>query len=99
MTARKPRDPAWIPVTYSLDAVASIKALAQGKATAEQQAIAVKWIIETAAGTYDLSFRSNADGGDRETAFAEGKRSVGMQIVKIINMAPALVAAMREKNG
>ena len=93
---RKPRAPAWMPVDYDLPTVAAIKALAAGTATDVQQRLAVQWVIETVAGTYEPSFRSDADGGDRETAFAEGRRFCGLQIVKIINLAPALVAALRK---
>jgi hypothetical protein len=62
----------------------AIKALATGTANAGQQKRALDWIITKACGTYDMSFRPGAD-GERETAFAEGKRHVGLQIVKHIN--------------
>ena len=97
--ARKPRDPAWMPVVYDVQQIEAVKALARGEATDVQQQIAVKWLIETAAATYDLSYRSDGDGGERETAFAEGRRFVGLQMVKLINLAPKLVAAMRDNNG
>ena len=61
--------------------------------------MALRWIVNVAAGTYEPSFRSDADGGDRETAFAEGRRYVGMQIVKLSNMPQNVVAAMRKANG
>lgn len=96
--ARKPRDPAWMPVAYDVPEIAAVKALALGEATAVQQQLALKWMIENAAGTYDLSYRSDADGGERETAFAEGRRFVGLQLVKLINLPPRVVAAMRDKN-
>lgn len=95
----KPRDPAWKPALYEPREVEGIKALAKGEASPEQQRLALDWIINTAAGTYELSFRSDKEGGDRETAFAEGRRFVGMQLVKMVNMAPALLAKMRERNG
>ncbi len=98
--ARKPRVPAWQPADYHpVHDIEALKALALGKASEGQQVRALKWILEQACQTYELSFRSDADGGDRETAFAEGKRHVGMQIVKLINLSPALVAKLRETNG
>ena len=97
--ARKPRDPAWMPVAYDVREIEAVKALARGEATVVQQQVALKWLIETACGTYDLSYRSDGDGGERETAFAEGRRFVGLQMVKLINLAPKLVAAMRDNNG
>lgn len=78
--------PAWIPVQTTDDEVMAIKALAKGEATQIQQRAVLNWLIHRAAGTYELSFRSDGDGGARETAFAEGRRFVGMELVKYINM-------------
>lgn len=94
----KPRDPAWVPAPYEVYDVDAIRAVARGEADPHQQKRALDWIINTAAGAYELSFRSDGQGGERETAFAEGRRFVGMQIVKLANMPPALVAKMRDKN-
>lgn len=96
---RKPRPSAWLPSDYDIADIAAIKALAAGNATESQQQRAVKWIVETVAATYDEPFRSELDGGSRETDFALGRAYVGRQIVKLINMPPALVAKLREKNG
>lgn len=68
----------FLPAPYDEATTGAIKALAAGNANEGQQQRALKWIIETLCGTYDLSFRPD----DRETVFAEGKRFVGMQIVK-----------------
>lgn len=95
---RKPRDPAWLPVLYDLADIEALRGVQSGTATAAQQAQALKWIVEIAAGTYEPSFRSDADGGERETAFAEGRRFVGLQIVKLLNMPPELVAKLRKEN-
>jgi hypothetical protein len=95
---RKPRQPAWIPPEYDLQDIYAIKALHKGEADASQQARALDWIIKNAAASNELSFRSDQDGGERETAFAEGRKFVGMQILKMINLPPKLVAEMRNKN-
>jgi hypothetical protein len=95
---RKPRTPSWTPANYELADIEAIKAVFDGKGDPAQQRRALDWVVNAAAETYELSFRSNSDGGDRETAFAEGKRHVGMQLVKMINMPPALVAKLRSKN-
>lgn len=96
---RKPRDPAWMPVPYKPSHVEAVQALQRGEADAFQQRHALDWIIQQAAGTYEPSFRSDFDGGDRETAFAEGRRFVGLQLVKMLAMTGALVAALRSKDG
>jgi len=75
----------WAPVPYGKPEVACIQALAAGNATPEMQRRALKWIVEIAAGYYDLSFRPGED-GRRETDFAEGKRFVGAQIVKMTQL-------------
>ena len=96
---RKPRIPAWQPVETDPDDAEALKALVRGDASEEQQRRAVNWFITKAAGTYDLSFRSDAEGGDRETAFAEGRRFVGLQAVKLINMPGPVLAELRKKHG
>lgn len=74
------------PAPYSEPEVRAIKALAQGVANEGQQKMALNWIITGAAGTYDQSF---IPGEPDTTAFREGRRSVGLQVVKLINMPMA----------
>lgn len=73
----------WLPVAYEKADVSAVKALAAGTATEEQQKRALKWIIETTCATYDLSYRPSSD---RDTTFAEGRRFVGLQIVKALHI-------------
>lgn len=94
----KPRAKAWLPPKYTIADVHAVKALARGEATADQQKRALDWIVHAAAGAYELSFRSDGDGGERETAFAEGRRFVGMQVVKLVNMPGAVLRAIRSKD-
>ena len=64
----------------------AIKALAAGVANEGQQKRALDLIIYRIAGTYDLSFRPGGTDGDRVTCFAEGKRHVGNQIVRLTKL-------------
>lgn len=64
----------------------AIKALSTGTANADQQKQALDWIIVGACGTYDLSYRTDHDGGDRATLIAEGRRVVGNAIIKEIKI-------------
>ena len=82
MTAKKENVP-WLPAEYEVADVASIKALVAGTATEHQQKRALNWIIEHVCKTYDMSY---FPASDRDTAFAEGKRFVGNQIVKMIKL-------------
>ncbi|TFH47950.1 MAG: hypothetical protein E4H01_07270 [Lysobacterales bacterium] len=75
----------WKPPKFEDADAAAVKALAQGNASIHQQKRAFAWIVECAANTYDLSYRPGVD-GDRETAFAEGRRFVGLQLVKMVNL-------------
>lgn len=59
----------------------AIKQLGYGLANAEQQKMAIKWIVEKAGMTYDsVHFPS-----ERDSAFASGRRAVGLMIVSIQN--------------
>ena len=80
---RKPDDASapWLPAPYEDEDVYAIRALNAGHASEAQQRRALAWIV-SASGYYDLAFRPGPD-GDRATAFAEGKRFVGAQIVKM----------------
>lgn len=96
---RKPRTPAWQPATYTARQVDALRAVYAGEADPHQQRVALSWIIEECAQTYDIAFRSDADGGERETAFALGRQYVGREMVKLINASPEFVAKIREQDG
>ena len=74
----------WLPAKYELADVTAIQALSRGEADKHQQGLVMKWLIENAAMTYELSYRGGD--GDRDTAFAEGRRFVGLQIVKMLKL-------------
>lgn len=65
--------------------VSALKALGTGQARHDQQIIAMNFIIETLCGTYDLPWRPNELGGERESSFASGKQFVGFQIRRVIS--------------
>lgn len=65
----------------------AIKALAAGTANDQQQMMALDWIIHL-TGYYDLSFRPDST---RLSDFAEGKRYIGAQLVKEVNIRTALI--------
>lgn len=72
-----------MPAPYTEPDTMAIKALATGTASEGQQRRALDWIINTLCGTYDLSYRPDSE---RNTAFAEGKRFVGLQLIKQIKL-------------
>lgn len=71
-------------IVNKADAIA-IRAVSQGEASPDQQKRAMEAIIGRIACADDLSFRAEDHGGMFETAFAEGKRYVGLQIRKLIH--------------
>lgn len=73
----------WKPPAYEPADASAFQALARGEANQEQQTRALKWLIERAAATYELSYSPRSD---RDTAFAEGRRFVGLQVVKMLKL-------------
>ena len=74
----------WMPAPYEIADASAFQALVRGDAPADLQQRAVRWLVN-ACGTYDMSYRPGPS-GDRETTFAEGKRSIGLQVVKLLNL-------------
>ena len=73
----------WAPQKPILPDVVALKAVAAGNATGDQQIRALKFIVEQIAGTYEEVYCPGA-GGDRDTAYALGKRRVGTYIVSLL---------------
>lgn len=84
---------AYSPAPYRKIDIYALKALAKGEASEGQQRRVLDWIIQQAAGTYDVSYRSSSD---RDTAFAEGRRFVGLQIVKLLNLPSATIEKVKD---
>ena len=78
----------WMFANYDRLIVWSMQALARGEADELSQKRCLKWIIEEAAKTYDLSYRPG-EPGRRDTDFAKGKRFVGQQIIKMLRLNQA----------
>lgn len=85
----------WMPAPYETDDVVAIQALATGTANDDQQRRALKWIVENAAAVYQPSFYSGVD-GDRLTAFAQGKRGVGLSIITLTKLNISRLRAQDE---
>lgn len=83
---KPPPGASWLPPKWDPADAAAIQALARGEADAHQQKRALDWIINAACATYDMSFQPGGEEGRRATDFAEGRRMVGSQIVKLIKV-------------
>ncbi len=82
------------PATWDPADAVALQALSQGTAEKHQQIRALQFIINAVCGTYDMSYRSEKA---LDTVFAEGKRSVGLQIVKLVNMPREVIAVIAAK--
>ncbi len=76
----------WMPVDYKKAEVAALQALRRGEANADQQIRAMEFILDTISDRNGMSYRPGALEGDRDTTFAEGRRFVGNQIVKLTKL-------------
>ena len=90
--AHAPHPEPWKPPDWAPEDAHAVQAVMYGRASEEQQKRAMGYIVNAICGTYDLSYRPLSD---RDTAFAEGKRFVGLQMVK---MAHINIAALRGKS-
>lgn len=77
---------ACLPPEYEVADVSALQALGRGEASPDQQKRALKWLIEKAAATYDQCYRPGSEDGRRDTDFAEGRRFVGLQAVKLLRV-------------
>lgn len=89
-------DAPWLPWRWEDDVAGarSIQAVAEGVADEVQQRLAIKTIVEQLCATYDLSYSPDSE---RDSAFAEGKRFVGLQVAKLTKLNYTNVK--REQNG
>lgn len=82
----------WLPASYERADVVAWQALQAGTADAEQQKRCLRWLLEDLTGTYDQTFHPGRDGA-RNSDFAAGKRSIGLQVVKLLHLNPGRVPA------
>lgn len=85
----------WLPVQlrpgFKKHHAAFVQAFARGDLDKEGQIQLFDFLINIHCGTYDLSFREDKDGGERATNFAEGKRFIGMELVKLSKLNLSLL--------
>jgi hypothetical protein len=81
----KPRPPSsWLPVEWDLADAAAIQALARGDADGDAQRRALAWILVKACQIDEPSY---CPGAQDDTIHHEGRRWVGIQIRKLLNIA------------
>lgn len=85
-----PKTPPYFEVDYTAADVSAIQALAAGTATPDQQKRAYEWVMLQGARLREVSFQPD---NAHASAFAEGRRFVGLQIAKLQTLRPGDVAA------
>lgn len=93
----RPKANAHEPADWTEESVYAVRALYAGTASEAQQRTAWRW-IEYVCGVgefSDLSFRPGGLEGDRQTAFSEGKRFVGLQLLKMLH--PSIIEAIEQE--
>lgn len=94
--AEKKRPPRIFECDYELADMVAVQCVAAGVADKGQQQRALKWIIENASMTYDVTFQME---GERASAFAEGRRFVGLNIVKAIKLNTSVLTKTKKEQG
>ena len=84
-----PKQHPYEPVAYDELVLMAVRAFSTGTANSAQQAEVWAWLqYLTGTGDYaDMSFRPGGSEAERETAFAEGKKFVGYQVLKMLHPA------------
>jgi len=72
----------YAPTEYEPRHVSAVQLLERGECPPHLQQEFLRWLIEDVCRTYDMSFRSNP----YQTAFAEGRRFSGNQVVKMMKI-------------
>lgn len=71
----------------------ALRALYEGKANEGQQQQFLQWLLWEACDVHGISFRNDQAGGDRATAFNEGRRFVGVLIQTTLGLLRPTMAA------
>ena len=81
----RPKRHPYEPADWDENIVMAFRSFVAGKANEGQQQTVWRYLqYLTGTGDYtDLSFRPGGSDAERETAFAEGKRYVGLQLMKL----------------
>lgn len=74
----------WAPPVLDLAELCALQDTARGVASSDQQVRAVRLIVEKFGWAYEDTWCPGAD-GERNSAFAQGRRRVGTMLVSFLN--------------
>lgn len=78
----------WKPTPSTIAEHMAVKALHAGTANADQQKMALAWILEKACILKDQHFYPGGEEGRRNTDMALGRAYVGKQIARLLTTSP-----------
>ena len=90
MSERRPRALNVAALSKIKSEISALQALFRGEAQAHQQNLALQFIVADLAQAYDRTFDPASD---RLSAFAEGRRFVGLEILRLLDVN---IAALKE---
>lgn len=107
---KKPHKEPWKPVVVAEEVVQyrtaglvskqdvrAIKNCWAGKATEYEQRIALEALIYSIARASDTTYYPDSMGGERDSAFAQGMRHVGMQVLKLADLGNIYLEDNKQK--
>ena len=77
----------WLPAEWDTADAAAIQAIARGDAEPDQQLRVLHWILINACQVDEPSYCPGGEEARRDTDHHEGRRWVGLQIRKLMNVA------------
>lgn len=80
-----------LPARVTQEQCWALKGLQGGDADGGQQTLALNWILYELTRIQDISYRPDSE---RDTAFAEGKRYCGIEIIRLLKMTPEQIAKL-----
>jgi hypothetical protein len=86
----------WEPAEYDAPIVTAVQHLIAGECEPHLQKKFMEWLILECCDTYGMSFRPDDKGGHDAMVFAEAKRYIGNQIIKMSKLKPGVVAGNSE---
>ena len=85
--------PPYFAAPWEVADASAFQALQRGDAAPEQQKRALDWLILVGAATYNITFHP---GMPDASAFAEGRRFVGSEVVKLLAINTAAFASVKK---